>query len=568
MDIVAINYAPEVTGIGPYTTDLAQRLAAAGWDVRVVTGRPHYPQWRPMELPSVADDGVQVERVRHSIPATPSMAGRVRMELEFGVRALQRGVRSDAVVVIASPPLIAVGLIVAAMRFRRQATPVGMWVQDLYSQAVVEAAGRRGLTVKAVRALESSVLRSVDSVAVVHERFTRTVVDEHRVDARRVVELRNWNQSRPPARGDQQAARARLRIPSSTVVAVHAGNMGVKQGLETVVAAARMAESAALDVQFYLVGDGNQRRALECAALGCGAVTFVDPLPDDEFHLMLAAADVLIVNEKPGVAEMSIPSKLTTYFGAGRPVVAAVERGGITAGEVERSGAGVVVAAGDGCALLDAVVSVAGDPRRAALLGDAGVRYAREELSAEAAVERFQSWLAALADDGLDAPSFGEELDDDRRLADYVVDKRDRGRNRVWMVLWIAAAAVLRSGVGGSAARRAVLRAFGAAIAEDARIHRSFRVHFPWKLTVGARSAIGRDVWVIDPEPVTIGSDCTIGDEVVICSGGHDHRSPTFDRTSEPVWIGSACSIGDGAILLKGVRLGDGVQVPAGAVIT
>ena len=44
--IIGINYSPELTGIGPYTAGLAEHLASRGDDVTVITGLPHYPDWR------------------------------------------------------------------------------------------------------------------------------------------------------------------------------------------------------------------------------------------------------------------------------------------------------------------------------------------------------------------------------------------------------------------------------------------------------------------------------------------------------------------------------------------
>ena len=154
-----------------------------------------------------------------------------------------------------------------------------------------------------------------------------------------------------------------------------------------------------------------------------------------------------------------------------------------------------------------------------------------------------------------------------RRLRDYIVDKSDRGRNRVWMVTWLGVGAVLRSGLGGMPLRTCVLRAFGARVGAGCDIHRSFRVHFPWKLDLDEGVRIDRDVWIINPEPVSIGADCSLGPRTVICSGGHDHRSPTFTRTSESVVISERCLLGNGVTVLKGVVLQPGTQVPAGAVV-
>lgn len=52
------------------------------------------------------------------------------------------------------------------------------------------------------------------------------------------------------------------------------------------------------------------------------------------------------MNERASAVDMSLPSKLTSYFSAGAPIVAAVPASGGTAAEVRRSGAGVVVPPG------------------------------------------------------------------------------------------------------------------------------------------------------------------------------------------------------------------------------
>src|SRR3954470_19000035 len=44
--VIGINYWPEVTGIGPYTTAMAEELVRCGSSVTVLAGVPHYPSWR------------------------------------------------------------------------------------------------------------------------------------------------------------------------------------------------------------------------------------------------------------------------------------------------------------------------------------------------------------------------------------------------------------------------------------------------------------------------------------------------------------------------------------------
>jgi colanic acid biosynthesis glycosyl transferase WcaI len=148
-------------------------------------------------------------------------------------------------------------------------------------------------------------------------------------------------------------------------LAVHAGNMGAKQGLENVVDAARLADEKNAPVRFILVGAGSERQALDEYARGVSRLSFADPLAENEFRLALGAADVLLVNEKPGVSEMAMPSKLTSCFGASRPVIAATDRHGITASEIAAIDAGVVVEAGDPAGLLEAIMPLRDDPELA-----------------------------------------------------------------------------------------------------------------------------------------------------------------------------------------------------------
>ena len=43
--LYGINFAPEPTGIGKYTGEMAAWLAAAGNEVRVIAAPPYYPAW-------------------------------------------------------------------------------------------------------------------------------------------------------------------------------------------------------------------------------------------------------------------------------------------------------------------------------------------------------------------------------------------------------------------------------------------------------------------------------------------------------------------------------------------
>lgn len=401
--LVAMNYAPEPSGTAPYTTALAAHLARLH-DVTALVGVPHYPQWRIApgygawrSLETV--DGVRLVRLRHHVPSSTAMASRLLHEVSYAVRAaVQRTGAVDAVLAV-TPPLF--GLAAARLLARRCNAPLGIVVQDLYSRGTLEL-GASGAAATASARLESSLLRAADQVCVIHETFRTSVVGGLGVPAAAVSVIPNWTHAEPSG-SEPAAMRARLGWGTETV-ALHAGNMGSKQGLETLVDAARIATDRRLPLRFVLMGDGNQRVRLEEAARGVPALDFMDAVGDDEYGDVLAAADVLVVNEKPGVASMSVPSKLTSYFAARRPVVGSCDPDGAAADLIRAARGGLVVEAGVGAEVVGLVMRLRDDPALAASLAAAGSAWARENLSADRALGRYSQWVDDLVGRRVTAP--------------------------------------------------------------------------------------------------------------------------------------------------------------------
>ena len=401
--ILGINYAPEPTGIAPYTTGLAAGLAKRGHDVQVLTGYPHYPQWKRDAASSgfrsdEEIDGVRVRRLSHHVPQDLSWVGRAAMELTFGLQLLTTRWGRPEVVVCVTPPLLAAAMSTIRARLTWRRPAVGVLVHDLYGRGVAETGAASGASARAIRVLESGALRLADGVAVIHAGFMTDLVEHLGVERRRIREIRNWNHVEPPDPSASVAFRHAHGWGADEVVVLHAGNMGYKQGLENVIAAAELAARSGSRARFVLLGDGNQRASLEATGAGVRTLEFLPPVGEEEFPAALGAADVLLVNERPGVAQMAVPSKLTSYFRSGKPILAATDSAGFTAGELAASGAGVCVPADRPDLLLSEALRLGTDRVLAAQLGEAGRRYCDALLSEEAALDRYERWIIDLAD--------------------------------------------------------------------------------------------------------------------------------------------------------------------------
>lgn len=401
--VLGLNYPPEKPGISPYTGAMARGMVGRGVETRALTAHPHYPEWKVTPgygqwTRDESIDGVRVTRLRHYIPTRPSGLRRALSELTFGLRLAGERWGRPAAIIAVSPALISTATALLRSRLTHRRTPFIVWVQDLYSLGLKETGQSSGVMMRLMMAVEGWVLRRASHVVVIHDRFALRVHEDFGVPLANIEVIRNWTHLAPAPAIDREAAREQFGWGPEEKIVLHAGNMGVKQGLDNVVMAGRLSEEDNAGVRFVLLGNGSERSALEQQAAGLRAVTFMDALSDDDFTAALQAADALLVNEKPGVAEMAVPSKLTSYFSAGRPVLAATDASGITAEEVERSGAGVVVPAGDPRALLDAARELTADVAKADALGASGRRFRDSVLTESRAIDAFEALLSRLID--------------------------------------------------------------------------------------------------------------------------------------------------------------------------
>ncbi len=397
--IVGINYAPEETGIAPYTTALARALSAAGAQVHVVTGLPHYPQWS-MDTPeyrngsffSEFDGDIRVTRCRHHVPANPNLMGRSRMETTFLARALKVVRRDESDLVLTVTPSLA-GM--AAGVLGRRGRPVGTIVQDLTGNAACETGAAKAWVGGVIRAAENALLRRCTHVGLITTGF-RSDLEKAGVADVAMVNVPNFAHIEPSSLQTAQARR-HLGWEADRFTVVHSGNMGAKQGLLSVVEAARLAAERGAEIDFVLMGDGNQRHALETAASGVKSVRMLPPVSAEDYPMVLAAADVLLVNELPGVCQMSLPSKLTSYAAAGKPIVAAVDEHGITANFLAGVGLGQRVPSGQPAELLDAVLAIRDNADLRHFLAASSTRVFHSHYGRAAAHDRYVEFAALVA---------------------------------------------------------------------------------------------------------------------------------------------------------------------------
>jgi putative colanic acid biosynthesis glycosyltransferase WcaI len=409
--LVGLDYAPESTGIAPYSTGMAEYLAKHARGVTVLTGTPqrttgqrpatrrwHLRTTEQIELGSGA--GLTINRARHRLPGRQGALTRAGNEAAFTLNALSIRLPQRPHLVIAVTPSLA-GAVAGAELARRHGSKLLVVAHDLLNGPGPEPGDQsslRGGADRAAVALERYALIRADRVAIVNESL-RAQVHAHGVAEEKVRLFPNWARV-SPATLSRADCRQALGWPAGKFTVVHTGDLGPRHDLGNLIEAARLCRTERR-IQFVIVGAGSRRASLEAQASGLTNLMFVDPLDQERYPLALAAADVLVVNERPGAQERTLPSELASYLPAGLPIVAAVAEDGVTAWELRRTdGAAVIIPPGEPTALVEALLVLALDPSRRARMAAAGQAFATAELGEKAAAAR----LDALIEDCLSGP--------------------------------------------------------------------------------------------------------------------------------------------------------------------
>src|SRR5215469_7289996 len=146
----------------------------------------------------------------------------------------------------------------------------------------------------------------------------------------------------------------------------------------------------------------------------------------------------------------------------------------------------------------------------------------------------------------------------------------DRGRPLPVEAVWYLAKCLLfmtplpiPSGV-----KRGLLRLFGAHIGRGVIIKPRVNIHLPWKLVIGDYTWIGEEAFILNFEPVTVGSHCCISQRAFLCTGNHDYRKPEMPYRNQPIAVQDGAWVGAQVFVGPGVIIGRDAVIAAGSVVT
>jgi colanic acid biosynthesis glycosyl transferase WcaI len=196
----------------------------------------------------------------------------------------------------------------------------------------------------------------------------------------------------PPACGE---FRRRRGFRPEEFLAVYAGNLGVKQGLDALLETAPLLRDPR--IRILICGDGAQREALaqRVRELKLPNVSLLPLQAGGDYRALLVDADVCFITQQAGAGNSFFPSKLLGLLAESKPVVTVAAPECELALSLGEGKFGVNVPPGHARELADLLDSLAHDPARLAEYGAAGRRYV-EQFEKGRVFESFADELQAL----------------------------------------------------------------------------------------------------------------------------------------------------------------------------
>ncbi len=424
--IYGLNFAPELTGIGKYTGEMAAWLAERGHTVRVVTSPPYYPAWsvfdgyHPRLYARDPWNSVHVWRCPLWVPKKLNAITRILHLASFALSSFPMMMRhifwKPDVVWTVEPALMCAPA--ALLTARLSGAKSWLHVQDFEVDAAFDLGLLNGRWMRrAAEAVERWLMRRFDVVSSISERMMQRLHDKG-TEPSRIVYFPNWADVDSIAQGRHGIDfRQGLGIPREAVVALYSGNMGGKQGIEVLADAAALLKHRE-DIVFVFCGDGGVRDRLERRCEGLPNVRFMHLQPIEHLGALLQMADIHLLPQRAEAADLVMPSKLTGMLASGRPVVATAKAGSSLASIVGRCG--VVVPPGSAEATAHALVKLAAEPEQRRQLGEAGLRHARDHLDVDEVLSHFSANLFKLRLASKRAAATGSPISDDLLLPPHI----------------------------------------------------------------------------------------------------------------------------------------------------
>ncbi|WMI68924.1 WcaI family glycosyltransferase [Mangrovimonas sp. YM274] len=322
--IIGINYYPEDSAIGLYTTQKAEYLGANGFEVSVITGFPYYPQWEIRDdyklknyLVRETINGVKVYRSKQYVPKDPTFVKRIMHLLSFTFGNFINLFRiSKPDIVISIIPFTTSGLLGWFLKKRYNCRHL-VHVQDFEFDAAIDSGlldDNRRKVIKILQRIERFVLDKADVVSTISYGMINRLKEKTDTS---VYYLTNWIDVEMFSHNNIGTHKY---LKSDCFKILYSGNIGAKQDWDLflrILVELKKVEN----IEVIVVGEGAEKAKLLEGVKHYNFVKHFNLVPYKELPQLLKSADLHVLFQKANVIDTVMPSKILGMMASEKPSI-------------------------------------------------------------------------------------------------------------------------------------------------------------------------------------------------------------------------------------------------------
>ena len=319
---IGLNYAPEDTAIGLYSTQWVDFLKEKGHNITVITAFPYYPQWeiseeykkRPTFIKEEINE-VKILRYKLYVPKNPTFIKRIIHLLDFTFGSLINLYKIKQCDLVISVVPFTSSVLLGYIQKKRFKTKLWMHIQDFEFDAALQTGvgNKKNWIYALLFKLEKWLFSKSDIASTISQSMLNRLSQK---TSSKQFYLPNWIDEQQI---DPKNASRHQFMTSNKLKILYSGNIGDKQDWDVFIDFCNDIDKSKYEI--IIVGNGSKKDWVIEEIRSFSNVTYFEPVPYAELSDLLCSADAHLLFQKPDVIDTVMPSKVLGMMASAKPSV-------------------------------------------------------------------------------------------------------------------------------------------------------------------------------------------------------------------------------------------------------
>tara|TARA_Y100000815_G_scaffold255070_1_gene261632 strand:+ start:7786 stop:8991 length:1206 start_codon:yes stop_codon:yes gene_type:complete len=319
---IGLNYAPEDTAIGLYSTQWAEYLKSVGCEVTVVTAFPYYPKW---EISKTYKDkktflkeelnGNTILRYKQYVPKKPTFLKRVIHLIDFTFGSFINILKIKNCDLVISVVPFTSSIFLGYILKKKFNAKLWVHIQDFEFDAALQTgvSEKKNIIFSSLFSIEKWLLSKANLASTISYSMMERLKKKTESKA---YFLPNWIDEKAI---DPKQSSIHRYLNSRKIKILYSGNIGDKQDWDAFLKFCNDINPEKYDV--IIVGNGSKKDWLLQKTENFKNIKYYNPVPFNELSDLLCSTDIHVLFQKTEVVDTVMPSKVLGMIASTKPSI-------------------------------------------------------------------------------------------------------------------------------------------------------------------------------------------------------------------------------------------------------